>query len=129
VVVVDVSTGEEVRPEGESEEVDRLASLPAKAYPFQVMASRARGLAVEEAIGVVEWAQRPEMKQCSPHNLTMRSHCWSQFLFWVHLQCWKFLKEDPFAAAAAVVVVEVGASQGGAYDISLALHLFLSWLC
>lgn len=88
-------------------------------------------LVVDEPTDVVKFGQQLETKQCSPHSLMMRSHCWSQFLFWVHLQCWKFQKEEPFAAAAAVVlvaavaVVEATASQGGVFGICLLHHLFL----
>lgn len=134
VVVVGVSTEEVVQLEGEFEEVDQLSSLPVKVYLFQVMAFQALALVLlllvvledDEAIGVVELDQQLEMKQCFPHNLRMRSHCWSQFLFWGHLQCWKFLTEE--LVVAVVVVVGVRASQGGVFDISLLLHLFLSWL-
>lgn len=126
VVVVGVSTEEVVQLEEEFEEVDQLSSLPAKAYLFQVMAFQALALVMivmEQAIGEVELGQQLERKQCSPHNLRMRSHCWSQFLFWVHLQCWKFLREE--LPVVGVGVVGLTASQGGVYDISLALHLFL----
>lgn len=126
VVVVGVSIEEVVQLEEEFEEVDQLSSLPAKAYLFQVMAFQALALVMivmEQAIGEVELGQQLERKQCSPHNLRMRSHCWSQFLFWVHLQCWKFLREE--LPVVGVGVVGLTASQGGVYDISLALHLFL----
>jgi len=128
VVVVGVSTEEVVQLEVEFEEVDQLSSLPVKAYLFQVMASQALALVMivmEEAIGVVELGQQLERKQCFPHNLRMRSHCWSQFLFWVHLQCWKFLREELPVVGVGIGVVGIKASQGRVFDISLALHLFL----
>lgn len=130
VVAVGVSIGEVVRPEGESEEVDRLSSLPAKASLFQVVASQALALVLllvaqivvlvlAEATGrMVELGPQLEMRQCFPHNLTTRSHCWSRFLFWVHLQCWKFPKEEQFA------VVGVTASQEEVFDICPVLRLF-----
>lgn len=130
VVGVGASIGEEVQPEEESEGVDLLSSLPVKAYPFQVMASQGMalllfvakiGLLVVEAIWKVELGQQLERKQCSPHSLRMRSRCWSRFLFWVRLQCWKFLKEEQFVDAVA----GIRASQGGVFGISLVLRLFL----
>ena len=105
VVVVGVSIEAVVQLKEGFARVDQLSSLPVKAFPFQVMAFQALALwwlaawivvvvlvlvvlvAVLVAVGVVELGQEQEMKQCFPRNQMMRSHCWSQFLFWVHLQC------------------------------------------
>lgn len=72
------------------------------------------------------------MKQCFLHNLMMRSHCWSQFPFWVHPQCLKFPTKEQLlvvaavvAAADAVVAVEAKSSHRQVFGISLEQHLFL----
>uniref|UniRef100_A0A2P2JF40 Uncharacterized protein n=1 Tax=Rhizophora mucronata TaxID=61149 RepID=A0A2P2JF40_RHIMU len=150
VVVVGVSTGEAARPEEESARADQLSLLPAKADPFQVEAFQALHLlflpswmsailvlvllllllqlvvAIEM---VVELGQLQERKQCFLRNLMTRSHCWSLLLFWVHLQCWKFQKEEHSAGTVAVesassAAVGVEASPKESFGISPALHLF-----
>lgn len=87
------------------------------------------------ATGLVELGQELERRQCFLHNLRKKSHCWSQFPFWVHLQCLKFQTGELFAAAAVVGVgvgvvvaaaaVGEGASQGEVFGICLVLHLSL----
>lgn len=117
-----VSIEEGVQPGEGSEEVVQLSSQPAKAFPFQVMASHKPSpvlplkwrvqLLLQElqlvvlATGSAELGQSLERRLCFLHNLKKRSHCWSQFLFWVHLQCWKFQTEELFVVVVVVAVAE-----------------------
>lgn len=82
VVVVDVSTPAEVRPQAESEAKDLLSSLLPRACLFQAMASLGPipspcsvvlAAELEETV-VVELGQWQEMRQCFLHNLTTKSH-------------------------------------------------------
>lgn len=117
-----------VQPKEGSEVMDQLSLLPVKACLSRAMASQALipQLGFAEMVVMVELDQLLVRTQCSLHNLMKKTHhCWSQFLFWVHLLCLKFQREELCDSAAAVVVVGVGVSQGRVFGICLGLHLFL----
>lgn len=87
VVVVGVSTEAEDQPEVGFEVVGQLSSLPAEACLSLAMASQAEapppGVSEMAAVaaGFAELGQELVKKQCFPHSLKKKSHCWSHYPF------------------------------------------------